>query len=61
MKPKFKDIFKQARIRGLVYSFIALMGIGYELLFVEKVRLLLVAMYMMVLIIGIVYFRLIKN
>jgi len=51
------NILKQARIRGLIYAGIATLGICYELFFSAEVRPFLIVMYILVILIGIVYFR----
>ncbi|UCE06376.1 MAG: hypothetical protein JSW07_22865 [bacterium] len=53
LKPKQK--FDKYSTRGLIYAGIALMGIGYEILFSNEVRLFLIIMYGIVVGIGGLY------
>jgi len=50
------NILKQARIRGLIYSVIAVAGIVYEIFFSKEIRPFLIGMYSLVILIGIFYF-----
>jgi predicted membrane channel-forming protein YqfA (hemolysin III family) len=53
MKP---TIFKQSKVRGLVYAFIALAGILYEFFFAKEKRPFLIAAYSLVIFVGIFYY-----
>ena len=51
------NILKQASIRGLIYAIIAVIGILYEVFFSKEIRPFLIAMYSIVILIGIFYFQ----
>lgn len=44
------------KLRGIVYSTISIIGLGYELFFVASPRLFLVVMYSMVILVGMALF-----
>lgn len=50
-----KEKFDKYSIRGMIYAGIALLGIGYELLFSNEIRILLIIGYGIVIFIGIMY------
>ncbi len=50
------NFLKQVRIRGLIYSVIAMGGIVYEIFFSNKIRPFLIVMYSLVILIGIFYY-----
>ena len=51
------NILKQTKIRGLIYAIIASAGISYEIFFPEEIRPFLIAAYLLVVFIGIIYYR----
>ncbi len=55
MNIKRKENFDKYSLRGLVYATIALLGIGYELLFSYEIRPFLIIMYSLVVGIGCLY------
>jgi predicted membrane channel-forming protein YqfA (hemolysin III family) len=55
MNFKLKEKFDKYSTRGLVYAGIALLGIGYELIFSGEVRPFLIIMYSVVIGIGGLY------
>jgi len=57
---KQKEKFDKYSIRGLVYTGIALLGIGYELFFSNEIRILLIIAYSVVVAIGMMYIWYIK-
>ncbi|UCE05122.1 MAG: hypothetical protein JSW07_16085 [bacterium] len=57
---KRKQKFDKFSIRGMVYTGIALLGIGYELIFSRDVRPFLIIMYSVVVVIGVMYIWFIK-
>lgn len=57
---KRKEKFDKYSIRGIVYAGIAILGIGYELLFSKEFRVLLIIGYSIVVAIGIMYIWYIK-
>lgn len=48
-------------IRGLVYAAISALGIGYELLFVQPIRPLLILGYVFVIGIGMIYIFVLRD
>lgn len=61
MKIQIKKQFGKRSTRGLVYAGIALLGLGYELLFSSEVRLFLIIMYSIVIGIGGLYVFFLKE
>ncbi len=57
---KRKEKFDKYSTRGMVYAGIALLGIGYELLFSREIRILLIIAYCFVIAFGIMYIWYIK-
>jgi hypothetical protein len=52
---KRKEKLDKYSIRGMVYAGIALLGIGYELIFSKEIRILLIIGYGIVVAFGIMY------
>ena len=61
MNMKVKNRFDAHSKRGLVYAGIALLGMGYELIFADEVRLFLIIMYGIVIGIGGLYIYFIED
>ncbi len=57
---KRKEKLDKYSTRGMVYTGIALLGIGYELLFSKEIRILLIIAYGIVVAIGMMYIWYIK-
>ena len=57
---KRKERFDKHSKRGMVYTGVALLGIGYELLFSKEIRALLIIAYSVVVVIGFLYIWYIK-
>jgi len=52
---KRKEKFDKVSLRGCIYAGVAILGIGYELVFSKEVRPLLIMMYGIVVAIGVFY------
>jgi len=61
MEQNTEKIFSQRRFRGLIYSAIAMLGIGYEILFSKPIRLFPIAIYSLIIVAGVLYFHYIKE
>ena len=57
---KRKEKLDKYSIRGMVYACVALLGIGYELIFSKEIRVLLIIGYSIVVAFGILYIWYIK-
>jgi|GEM_PF-901639 len=57
---KRKERFDKNSTRGIVYTGLAALGIGYELIFSEEIRVMLIIGYSIVIAFGLLYIWYIK-
>ena len=55
MNLKVKQKYDKNTTRGLIYAGIAILGIGFELIFSDEVRSFLIIMYSIVIVVGGIY------
>ncbi|NOZ61801.1 MAG: hypothetical protein GXO74_08965 [Calditrichaeota bacterium] len=48
--------YSKRKFRGLIYIFLGIIGLGYELIFAESIRSLILVGYGVVILLGIFYF-----